>query len=123
MQERGDTPSAVGLEEQPLPCRLLGNHSSLFSALIADEVRSMSAVRVRSRRHVTSKAAVISHEGYVVGCTVADVSVGGARLLVADSAAIPSQFELQTKPSGSLLQCRTIWRDDGQVGIEFVNWT
>lgn len=82
----------------------------------------MSAVRVRSRRHPISKAAVISHAGHVVGCTVADVSVGGARLLVANSAAVPSQFELQTKPSGSLLQCRTIWREDGQVGVEFVDW-
>lgn len=83
---------------------------------------SLSAISVRSRRHPVSKVAVISYEGSVVGCTVVDVSVCGARLQVADSAVVPGQFELQTTPSGSPFQCRTIWREEGQVGVEFVNW-
>ena len=82
----------------------------------------MSAVRVRSRRHVVSKAAVISYEGRMVGCTVADLSVSGARLLVARSEAIPDQFHLSTDLSSGPRQCRTVWREDGQVGVEFVTW-
>lgn len=82
----------------------------------------MSALRVRTRRHPTSKAAVISHDGQAVGCTVADISVGGARLLVVGSATVPDQFELLTDLSGSSRQCRTIWREDGEIGVEFVDW-
>ena len=82
----------------------------------------MSTIRVRTRRHSTSKAAVIACSGRVVGCVVADVSVGGARLLVADTVALPDQFELQTTLSGRTFRCRTIWREDGEIGVEFVDW-
>jgi hypothetical protein len=100
----------------------LSNLSALVTVKIAAENRLMSTLRVRTRRHPTSKAAVISHEGHVVGCTVADVSVGGARLRVADAVAVPDQFELQTKPSGGVFQCRTVWRENGEIGVEFVDW-
>jgi hypothetical protein len=102
--------------------RANSNLSALFSAEIVAEVCPMSTLRVRTRRHPTSKAAVISHEAWSVGCTVADISVGGARLLVARPEAVPDQFELTTDLSSSPRQCRTIWREDGEVGIEFVDW-
>ncbi|RYF22324.1 MAG: PilZ domain-containing protein [Oxalobacteraceae bacterium] len=83
----------------------------------------MSAISVRSRRHPTSKAGVISHGGWMAGCTVVDVSVSGARLQVPGSVTVPDQFELSTDLSGSSRRCRTVWREDGQVGVEFVEWT
>ncbi|MGU3666237.1 PilZ domain-containing protein [Methylobacterium sp. A49B] len=83
----------------------------------------MSALRVRTRRHSTSKAAVIACDGHAVECTVANTSVGGARLLVRDAGAVPNRFELQTKPADSVYQCRTVWREEGEVGVEFVDGT
>lgn len=82
----------------------------------------MSAIRVRLRRHPVSKAAVISHEARMVGCTVADISISGARLRVARSEVVPEQFELVTDLSDGPRRCRTIWRDDGEIGVEFVDW-
>lgn len=56
------------------------------------------------------------------GCTVADISVSGARLLVPRPEAVPDQFELITDLSGNSRRCRAIWREGGQVGVEFVDW-
>ena len=80
----------------------------------------MSASPARSLPSPLSKAAVISHDGGVIGCKVAEISIVGARLLVARAAIVPDQFELQTSLSGGLRRCRTVWRDDGLVEVEFI---
>ena len=89
---------------------------------IGTENDLMSATRVRPHRHPASKAAVISYGGWMAGCTIADISVSGARLLVARSKAVPDQFELATDLFSSPRRCRTVWREDGQIGVEFVDW-
>lgn len=58
----------------------------------------------------------------MAGCTIADISISGARLLVPRSDAVPDQFELATDLSGGSRRCRTVWREDGQIGVEFVEW-
>ena len=104
------------------PQRLLGNLSGLFLAYTAAAIQPMSTVPARPHRQSVSRSAVISHNGWMTGCSVADISVGGARLLVSAAVTVPDQFELQTTLSGSLRRCRTVWREEGQVGVEFVDW-
>ena len=82
----------------------------------------MSDLPTRSARSPVSKAAVISHGGWMAGCTIADISVSGARLLVARPETVPDQFELATDLSGGSRRCRAVWREGGQIGIEFVDW-
>lgn len=82
----------------------------------------MTAVPARPHRQSVSRSAVISRDGWMTGCSVADISVGGARLLVSGCVTVPDQFELQTSLSGNLRRCRTVWREEGQVGVEFVDW-
>ncbi|MCJ2124053.1 PilZ domain-containing protein [Methylobacterium sp. J-077] len=76
----------------------------------------------RSARSPVSKAAVISHGGWMAGCTIVDISVSGARLLVSRPETVPDQFELATDLSGGSRRCRAVWREGGQIGVEFVDW-
>ncbi|WP_409565798.1 PilZ domain-containing protein [Methylobacterium sp. J-077] len=81
----------------------------------------VSDLPTRSARSPVSKVAVISHGGWMAGCTVADISVSGARLLVSRLEAVPDQFELATDLSGGSRRCRAVWREDGQIGVEFIS--
>jgi hypothetical protein len=55
----------------------------------------------------------------VVPCTVRDISDRGACLRVQTTAGIPAVFDfvLTGEPART---CKTIWRDDTQIGVMFV---
>ncbi len=52
-------------------------------------------------------------------CHLEDVSEGGARLRVEDSAGIPAVFSLLLSEGGVARPCRVIWRSDSEVGLRF----
>lgn len=52
-------------------------------------------------------------------CALSDISVTGARLLVAKPADVPATFIIEIKP-GLYRWCRQVWRDDNEIGVEFV---
>jgi len=83
---------------------------------------AVSTLPARPTTRPVSKAAVISQGGWMAGCTVADISVSGARLLVARPETVPDQFELATDLSGGSRRCRAVWREGGQISVEFVDW-
>lgn len=96
------------------------NLSGLLSAVIAVEIGSMSAIRVRSRRHVASHVAVIAHEGLTMECVVADVSTGGARLTLRGSEAVPQRFELKVAGTEVVRRCDVVWRHRNEIGVRFL---
>ena len=55
-----------------------------------------------------------------IKCTLADVSVTGARLLVANPSEVPATFIIEIKP-GLYRWCREVWRDDNEIGVEFIS--
>jgi hypothetical protein len=56
--------------------------------------------------------------GRVLPCTVADISLGGARLLFDEE--IPADATLRlTNPEGAAVACERVWQDRSAVGIEF----
>lgn len=62
-------------------------------------------------------------DGQALFCTVADVSLGGARLVFDSDLPCPSfhgdaMLEL-SHPDAAAVHCATVWRGDKEVGIEF----
>jgi hypothetical protein len=55
-------------------------------------------------------------------CVVWDESKSGARLVVDEPAEIPDDFYLyMSLESTSRRHCRTAWRSDKQIGVEFLD--
>jgi len=52
-------------------------------------------------------------------CTLADISGGGARLLVEHPESLPDEFVLELRV-GLSRWCRVVRREPGQVGVQFV---
>ena len=55
-------------------------------------------------------------------CVLWDVSEGGARMTVANVAAIPDKFTLLgARDAVSGTSCRVVWRSREQIGIQFLD--
>ncbi|MGF1594885.1 MAG: PilZ domain-containing protein [Kiloniellaceae bacterium] len=57
-------------------------------------------------------------DGRLLPCTVADVSLGGAKLLFDEEIAPDATLRL-TNPEGQAVSCERVWQDGRAVGIEF----
>jgi hypothetical protein len=75
--------------------------------------------RRRQPRAKTLKAAKILFNNHysVIDCTVRNLSVSGACLLVPSSLGIPDTFDVVL--DGVTRPCRTVWRREKQLGVEF----
>ena len=50
-----------------------------------------------------------------------DVSVSGARVIVENAEKIPERFLLLLAPEhGTLRRCKVVWREDNELGLEFM---
>jgi hypothetical protein len=77
----------------------------------------------RAKRILKRQAAWISHGAgrSDVPCVLWDISATGARLSAARSNFLPNGFRLLlTKDRRSQRHCRVVWRNDGQLGVQFV---
>ena len=55
-------------------------------------------------------------------CTLADISVGGAGLIVVNVKRIPDTFELEIKGEDIRRPCRVAWKKDPhRLGVSFVS--
>jgi hypothetical protein len=92
--------------------------------VIGEDGRYMLQDRRKTQRHAVSGRARISVPGLVVGhCLVADISEGGARIVV-EGTQVPETFLLSFEEidgdNGSR-ECRVAWRLDNEIGVEFVD--
>jgi hypothetical protein len=55
-----------------------------------------------------------------LGCVVRDVSVGGARIELANDAFIPGEIFLLDLTIGSAFRSRVVWRRGRDLGLEFL---
>jgi hypothetical protein len=62
-------------------------------------------------------------DGVLVGpCTVRDISMTGARILLDDSLVAPDEFVLRLTRNGTIWRkCRTIWRAPSNIGVAFLS--
>ncbi|WP_340118926.1 PilZ domain-containing protein [Pelagibius sp. 7325] len=56
--------------------------------------------------------------GKLLPCTVADVSLGGARVVFDSEVAVGETFEL-SHTGGEAVVCARVWQSSREVGIEF----
>lgn len=56
--------------------------------------------------------------GMLLPCTVADVSLGGAKVVFDSEVPVGETIEL-SHPGGEAVVCARVWQDSREVGIEF----
>jgi hypothetical protein len=81
--------------------------------------RSMSEQRRHIRRRVLKAAKIAFNRGSVIDCTVRNISERGALLQVASPIGIPDRFDLLFDSEHESRKCRTVWRKESQIGVEF----
>jgi PilZ domain-containing protein len=85
---------------------------------------AMGTNRRRSvRRRVRQFATIVSRDRTLsLPCLMLDISSGGARLQLNETAEIPDQFDLVLSRSGTVQRyCRVVWREQHLIGVEFTN--
>lgn len=54
-----------------------------------------------------------------IGCTVRDISDGGARLVLASELPIPVEFDLEIPSRDQETPARIVWRNGREIGVAF----
>ena len=77
--------------------------------------------RRRAPRTRVRKAAqlIFGQPCSLIGCTVRDLSIGGACLQMPSPVGLPEMFELSFDCFRSARQCRVRWRTEDRIGISF----
>jgi len=77
--------------------------------------------RKETRKPLGYPGRIFLWEGEPMGCTLLDVSKGGARLAVHDVGAIPETFLLMLAAAGGVRRkCKVVRRSKGEIGVQFV---
>ena len=79
--------------------------------------------RKAARRRVNVAAAILTDDGgpMICQCTMADVSDGGARLMVEDPSRVPESFVLVlSRGARAHRKCIVRWRAPAAVGVQFI---
>lgn len=81
----------------------------------------MANKRKQSRVAIRHVGAIYA-DGTLLGeCTVLDVSVGGARLMLKQQTEVPLQFTLFMSRGGSVQRrCQTVWQTEKEAGVRFI---
>ena len=82
----------------------------------------MSSDKRKHRRRSLSRQATLrgSDGSEIAGCTVNDISDGGAKVILDRPARLPATFALWLKDDGSVLrECKLVWREGDVLGVEF----
>jgi PilZ domain len=90
-----------------------------MSALIKLDLTAEN--RRTQRRKVVEDARIINkHGGWsLIDCTVQDISEGGAKLQIAPSVEIPSEFDLLLVKEMQIIPVRIRWRRRDFMGVQF----
>lgn len=78
-------------------------------------------MRRKPRRQFHYEAKIVTGESDpLIGCTIADVSHSGARLVLDNDDNLPDKFTLLLSRNGrARRRCRVVWRTGLTVGVEF----
>lgn len=109
-----DLPNALTKLQRALPAR---SKVTVGAAPVNERIRKESR---RKARHQITCAALILVDNRVLNCTVSNVSVLGACVLLQTEEKLPDQFLLFLVGGGSVChKSRLVWRRGLKVGVEF----
>ena len=81
----------------------------------------MSEQRKHPRHLMLESAKIfVDRRSAPIGCSIFDISEGGACILLPPSTDLPGCFELAIANIGALHQCRVVWRQGYEIGVEFL---
>jgi hypothetical protein len=80
------------------------------------DTRKAERVRSLLRGHV-----IFNKRSSTIDVVVRNISPVGARLEIADSMALPAEFDLDIPHKGRSFRARIVWRADNLVGVEMVD--
>ncbi len=84
-------------------------------------MREGSLEQRRAKRTPRRNAAWIELTGGArIPCVVWDISDGGARLAAPRPSDLPPAFKLLTRDGDVERLCQVVWRNDKQLGVEFL---
>lgn len=74
-------------------------------------------------RHLVLKGATIvfNERNSAINCSIRNLSKSGARLGLPNTDGVPDSFVLRLSADGSETECRVIWRQAKELGIEFTS--
>lgn len=91
---------------------------------MAGSLASLSRSNARNRRewprYIAEKSFALAAQldGRLLACTVADISLGGAKLVFDEELPAGAQLAL-TGPDGETVACERVWQDGDAVGVAF----
>jgi hypothetical protein len=80
----------------------------------------MRRERRKNFRLEWNSPALICYDEVTRSCTLADLSNGGARIIVVPAETVPDEFTLRLpRGQGGIQQCRVLWRFGNTIGAAF----
>ncbi len=79
------------------------------------------APRMERMRSLMSAHIVFNNGSSTLDCVVRNISDSGARIETSRHAVLPSEFELHVPHKARSWRARIVWRQDNQVGVQFVD--
>jgi len=76
--------------------------------------------RISARARVLKSAKLVIDRSSIIDCVVRNLTNKGARVQIANTVALPKDFEMTFDGGYSIRQCRLIWRTVTETGVEFV---
>ena len=70
-------------------------------------------------RRTVLKSGTVSFEGTRIGCSVLNMSTGGAGLVIESDVAMPSLLDLEIDEERIRRRCLLVWRNERQIGVSF----
>ncbi|REF84142.1 PilZ domain-containing protein [Methylovirgula ligni] len=80
------------------------------------ELRSTERIRSFLRAQIT-----YNNRMTTIDCIIKNYSVGGARIALSDTLAVPSEFDVFVPAKQRSHHARLVWRDKDSIGVSFID--
>jgi hypothetical protein len=82
----------------------------------------VTELRAAERGRSLLKAKIVfNNRMSTIDCIVKNLSTGGAKIAVASTLSIPSEFDLEIPLKGKTYRVQMRWRDSDHMGVEFID--
>ena len=82
----------------------------------------MTELRAAERGRSLLKAKIVfNNRMSSIDCIVKNISTGGAKIAVASTLSIPSEFDLEIPQRGKTYRVQMRWRDSDNMGVQFLD--
>ncbi len=93
-------------------------HEDLLKQALTPDV---SGKRGRTRQRTLRSGKIIyNNQTCIMDCQIRDVSEGGCRIRVGNTASLPRHFDIQISGMKERQLCEVKWRSPQEIGVEFI---